>query len=98
VKQENDKEKAFGIWDGQCNSCDIFGRVNDLGLCEDCAGKLERDLIRQNDWDYTYSGFPLNDEQRQKLRSEIIKKYGPSLELISPDTPKRPRKQKTGGK
>lgn len=86
------------MWDGQCNACDTFGRVNDLGLCEDCAGKLERDMIRQNDWDHTNSGFALNDEQRQKLRSEIIKKYGPALELIAPDKPKRPRKQKTGRK
>lgn len=98
MNQENHKEEAFGMWDGQCNACDIFGRVNDLGLCEDCAGKMERDQIRQNDWNYTYSGFALNDEQRQKLRSEIIQKYGVALELISPDKPMRPRKQKTGRK
>ena len=84
--------------DVQCIACDIFGQVNDLGLCEDCTGKLERDLIRQNDWDHTYSGYALNDDQKQKLLSEIIRKYGPALELIAPDTPKRSMKQKTGRK
>lgn len=98
MKQENDKEDTFGRMDGQCIACDIFGEVNDLGICEDCAGKLERDMMRQNDWDHTNSGFALNDAQRQKLLSEIIKKYGPALELIAPDKPKRPRKQKTGRK
>jgi hypothetical protein len=29
--------------------------LNDFGLCEGCAGKLERDLIRQRDWDYNFN-------------------------------------------
>lgn len=95
---ENGKPDPFGLEDGQCIACDAYGRVNDLGLCETCAGKLERDLIRQNDWDHTYSGFSRNDEQRQKLRREFIKKYGSALELISPDKPKRTRKPKMGSK
>ena len=40
-------DEPWGIWDGKCQACDGYGRVNDLSLCEDCAGKLERDLIRQ---------------------------------------------------
>ena len=33
--------------------CDLFTMLNDFGLCEECAGKLERDLLRQRDWDFT---------------------------------------------
>jgi hypothetical protein len=95
VKQ-SDNDHEFGMWDGQCVACDNYGRVSDLGLCEDCAGKLERDLIRQNDWDHTYSGFALNDEQRQTLRNEIIRKHGAALELIEPDKPKHSKKTKPG--
>jgi hypothetical protein len=44
---ENDDEP----WDspeGKCLGCDGYGLVNDLGLCVDCAAKLERDLISQS--------------------------------------------------
>ena len=41
---------------GECQGCDCFAYVNDLGLCHECAGKLERDLIRERDWDYTPNG------------------------------------------
>jgi predicted amidophosphoribosyltransferase len=41
----------------ECQSCDIFLPVNDLGLCEDCAGKLDRDMIRKRDWAYSVLAF-----------------------------------------
>jgi hypothetical protein len=37
----------FGLWAAECQGCDAYTRVNDLGLCEDCDAKLDRDLIRQ---------------------------------------------------
>jgi hypothetical protein len=51
-------EELFGMWDGQCQACEMWGRVNDLGLCEECDGKIQRDLIRARDWDYV-AGPPL---------------------------------------
>jgi hypothetical protein len=65
-------------------SCDSFAPVNDLGLCEDCADKFERDLIRQRDWDYSAAAFSLNDEQREQLYQQVIRQFGPELELIVP--------------
>lgn len=49
---DEDGDELWGFWDGQCRACDCFGRIDDSMLCENCAGKLERDLIRQRDWDY----------------------------------------------
>jgi hypothetical protein len=79
--------EPWGAWDGECYACDLYGRVNDLFLCEECAGKLERDLIRQQNWDYTFTGFGLPTEARETVRNEVIKKYGKALELISDDAP-----------
>ena len=76
--------EAWGLYDGQCVACDLLGRVNDLGLCQECAGKLERDLVRERDWDYAASAFGLADDDREKLRREIVAQYGEALELIEP--------------
>lgn len=68
----------------ECYGCDFFAQLNDLGLCEECATKLERDLIRQRDWEYSISAFGLSPEAREALRRQIIKQYGANLELIAP--------------
>ncbi len=89
---ENDDE-LWGEWDGQCQACDCWGRVNDLMLCEDCASKLERDLIRQRDWDYTVSAFGLSSEDREELRRQVVAQFGEALELIAP--PEKTRKDRS---
>jgi hypothetical protein len=77
-------DEAWGMYDGQCVACDLWGRVNDLGLCEDCADKLERDLIRQRDWGYSASAFALSAHDREQLRRQIIARHGARMELIAP--------------
>ncbi len=74
------------LWEihGQCYACDSYGVVNDLQLCEECAGKLERDLICQRDWDYSAAAYGLSKEDREDLRQQVIVQYGEALELIAP--------------
>ena len=88
VPEENfedlDNEDYWHNYDGECQGCDIYGPVDDMSLCDECAGKLERDLIRQCDWDYCFSAFAIPGKEREKLRNNVIKKYGESLELIAP--------------
>ena len=57
---------------------------SDGSLCEECAGKLERDLIRQREWDYSASAFGLPPEAREELRRRVIAEFGDALELIAP--------------
>jgi hypothetical protein len=54
-----------------------------MSLCEECAGKLERDLIRQREWDYSASAFGLPPEAREELRRLVIAEFGEALELIA---------------
>lgn len=84
----NDDDLPYGLYEACCAGCDSFAAVNDLGLCEDCAGKLERDLIRQRDWDYSVRAFGLNDAQREALYRQVVRQFGAELELIAP-----PKKQ-----
>lgn len=79
---ENDEE--FGLYEAECAGCDLFTRVNDVGLCSDCAGKLERDLIRQRDWECSILAYGVPVEKREELRQHVIKKHGAGLELIAP--------------
>jgi hypothetical protein len=62
--------------------------LNDLGLCVECATKLERDLIRARDWDYSTTAVFLPAEQQEALRARIIREYGAKNELLVEDKPK----------
>lgn len=81
---------------GECAGCDMFRSLDDLGLCSVCAAMLERDLIRQRDWEYTAATAFLSDEGREALRRLVVDEYGEELELIAPTGPAR-RGRKKGG-
>lgn len=69
----DDDSSDFGWYEGECQACDIFQRLDDLGLCQECAAKLEHDLIRQRDWNYTISGFAAGPAEREEIRKKVIK-------------------------
>ena len=75
----------FGFYEGECRGCDMFTRVDDVGLCEECAAKLDRDLVRQRDWKYSIVAYGVPPEKREELRRKVIQQYGAELELIAPD-------------
>ncbi len=94
-------DNAFGFYEGECQGCDIYTRVNDVGLCEECAAKLDRDLVRQRDWDYSTMAYGVPPEKREELCRKVIQQYGADLELIAWDeveeskpTPRRRGKRK----
>jgi len=65
-----------------CIGCDLPFPVNDLGLCDACFTKLERDLIRSRDWDYSVTAFATDPDQLEALRQSVIRDYGEVYELI----------------
>ncbi len=86
-------DSDFSQYEAECEGCDVFLPVNDLGLCEDCAGKLARDMIRKRDWAYSVLAFGCSKDKREDLRDDIIKKYGKEFELLADEKPKK-KKQK----
>jgi hypothetical protein len=98
---EFDEFDAFEDWPPEqvgniCAGCDLPAVVNDLGLCGRCNAKLERDLIRDRDWDRSATAFLTPDDKREELRARVIREYGAAYELIEPlggRTPKKKRKQ-----
>jgi hypothetical protein len=69
---------------GECQGCDSFAALDGQGLCALCAGKLERDLIRERDWAYSALAFGVPEARREELRGKVIAQYGEKLELIAP--------------
>lgn len=67
---------------GKCQSCEEWGPVNDISLCSECNGKIQRDFIRLRDWDYVVAAFTLPPDKREELRQKVIERYGEKLELI----------------
>lgn len=87
---DSDLDDDSGCYQAQCQGCDSIRLVDDLGLCQERAQKLDRDLIRQRDWDYAASAFALTSSQREELRKQIIAEHGEALELVVPDGPEPP--------
>jgi len=78
-----DDDEAFGVYEGICAGCDQISLVGDLGLCETCGAKLERDLLRNRDWVHSVTAFSLTNEQRELMRRQVVKEYGRDFELIA---------------
>jgi hypothetical protein len=90
---DND-DSIFPQYEAECQGCDIWGPVDDLGLCDDCAGKLERDMIRQRDWAYSALAFGCPEDKLEDLRNEIIETHGKQLELIAEEKTKKKKPRK----
>ena len=84
--RRNKYEEGWNSW--ECVGCDLPLLLNDLGLCAECAAKLERDLIRARDWEYTTTAIFLSAEQQAALRARINREYGAKNELLVEDKPK----------
>ena len=76
----------------ECVGCDLPLPLNEQGLCADCAGKFERDLIRARDWEYSYAAF-LIPERQEALRAQIIREFGAANELLVTPKPKPKNKR-----
>jgi hypothetical protein len=94
----DDPMDAYGLYEAECAGCDSITRVNDLMLCEECAAKLDRDLIRQRDWDYSATAWACPEPRREELRAQVIREHGAKLELIVPSDPKRSKKDRGSSK
>jgi hypothetical protein len=77
-----------------CTGCHLPLPVNDLRLCASCNAKLERDLIRARDWEYSATAFRVSLDQRESLRERVIKEYGADDEFIADPDVTKPRKHK----
>ena len=91
-------ELEFGLHEGECAGCEVFRRIGDLGLCEDCSGMLERDLIRKRDWASSVTVYGLSDHEREDVRSQIVHKFGEGQELIDPIRPAKLERKRRKGK
>lgn len=77
-----------------CRGCDLPLPVNDLSLCDDCYAKLERDLIRMRDWEYSAEAFGLPDTQLEALRDRVIRDYGAAYELLEQSHEYKPKNKR----
>ena len=50
-------DDLFDHFEWECQGCGLFLPIDNVGLCGQCAAKLDRDLIRQRDWDYSTAAF-----------------------------------------
>jgi hypothetical protein len=89
-----DEDEIFPRYEAECQGCDMWAPVDDMGLCDDCAGKLERDMIRKREWAYSALAFGCPSDKLEDLRTDVIKAHGKKLELIAEDKPTRKKSKK----
>ncbi|MBK8129381.1 MAG: hypothetical protein IPK53_10835 [bacterium] len=46
--------------------------LDDVGLCEVCAAKFDRDLIRQRAWDYSATAFTCHPQDYEALQAAVM--------------------------
>ncbi len=90
--EQSDDEFSIGL---SCRGCDLPLSLNDLGLCDDCYAKLERDLIRMRDWEYSAEAFGLPDAQLEALRDRVIREYGAAYELLEQPHEYKPKNKRS---
>lgn len=81
-----------------CVSCEIFAHVNDLGLCADCNAKLDRDMIRAREWDYSPTAWLMSDAQREAIRDQVIHEYGTKNELLIDEKPHKRKNKRSNSR
>ena len=80
--------------EGACVGCDHWHTLDDLGMCDTCAAKLDRDLIRQRAWDYSATAFGCDPKDYEALRQTVIDNYGPAYELLAPPAEENRKRRK----
>jgi hypothetical protein len=78
---------------GRCVGCDQWHILDDLGMCDTCAAKFDRDLIHQRAWDYSATVFGCDPKDYESLRQLVIDNYRAAYELLAPPE-KKGRKQR----
>ncbi len=89
ARSDDDDLEDDGPWsdaEGKCQACDAWGPVDDMSMCEACAGKFERDVIRNRDWDFSALAFGRPENELENLRNEIVREFGEKNELIAAKT------------
>ena len=77
-----DDESVFGVFEAECQTCDLFGPVNDIRLCAECSSKPDRDMLRQRAWDYSATAFGVAPEKYEGLWAATIAEHGAALEFV----------------
>ncbi len=78
-----------------CRGCDLPQHVNDLGLCNECYAKMERDLIRMRDWEYSGEALSVPATQLEALRERVIRDYGAAYELLEQPHVYKPKNKRS---
>ena len=56
-----------------CVACErMVLKRDDLGLCPDCAAKLDRNMMRDRDWERFWTAWQTPADQREALRSQVV--------------------------
>ncbi|WP_456364202.1 hypothetical protein [Priestia aryabhattai] len=70
-------------YEAECHGCYSTKKVNHIPLCASCNNKLERDLVRQRNYEYSDLTAQLSSsEDKEKVRKDVINQYGEKLELV----------------
>lgn len=87
MTNERYEDDYWDNWNSEiCVGCDLPSHVNNVGLCDSCYAKLERDMIRSRDWDRSGLAFGTPDSELENLRLRIMREFGKDYELIEPPT------------
>ena len=62
-------------------------------MCDACAARFDRDLIRRPAWGYSATAFGCDPSDYEALRQAVIDNYGAAYELLAPPEKKKRRRR-----
>jgi hypothetical protein len=75
-----------------CIGCDqVVSQRDTLGRCPACAATLDRDMMRDRDWERSWTAWQIPADQRDALRAQVVARYGARYGLRAPPAPTRRR-------
>ena len=81
--EEEAFDEIFGEGEGPCGVCGTDDPVDEMGFCETCADKFERDTLRLRRWKYSITAAYTPGEEYEDLRRDVIEQFGEELEILS---------------
>ena len=78
-------DEILNDYEDHCRGCNNFSHLDDMGYCEKCGEKFERDMLRLRRWEFSLTASYIPKDEYENLRQDTIDQFGPEFEILSED-------------
>lgn len=76
-------EEILKDYEGNCRGCGTVANLDDMGYCESCGEKFERDMLRLRKWEFSLTASYIPQDEYESLRQDTIDQFGREFEILT---------------